>query len=65
MIEALWKLLIDLRDYLAVNFDPIRDTLDIGLVALAIYWLLLLIRGTRAVQILVGLIVLMGASAAS
>ena len=65
MIEALWALLIELRDYLAANFDPIRDTLDIGLVALAIYWLLLLIRGTRAVQILVGLIVLMGASAAS
>ena len=65
MIEALWALLVELRDYLAANFDPIRDTLDIGLVALAIYWLLLLIRGTRAVQILVGLIVLMAASAAS
>ena len=65
MIEALWALLIELRDYLAVNFDPIRDTLDIALVAFAIYWLLLLIRGTRAVQILVGLIVLMGASATS
>ena len=65
MIEALWALLLELRDYLAANFDPFRDTLDIGLVALAIYWLLLLIRGTRAVQILVGLIVLMAASAAS
>jgi len=65
VIEALWALLIELRDYLAVNFDPIRDTLDIALVAFAIYWLLLLIRGTRAVQILVGLIVLMGASATS
>jgi diadenylate cyclase len=65
VIEALWKVLIELRDYLAVNFDPIRDTLDIALVAFAIYWLLLLIRGTRAVQILVGLIVLMGASAAA
>jgi len=65
VIEALWALLVELRDYLAANFDPIRDTIDIGLVALAIYWLLLLIRGTRAVQILVGLIVLMAASAAS
>ena len=63
MIEALWVLLRGLWDYLAVNFDPIRDTLDIALVALGIYWLLLLIRGTRAVQILVGLIVLMAASA--
>ncbi len=65
MIEALWALLIELRDYLAANFDPIRDTLDIGLVAVAIYWLLVLIRGTRAVQILVGLIVLMAASSAA
>jgi uncharacterized protein (TIGR00159 family) len=65
MIEALWALLLELWNYLAVNFDPIRDTLDIALVALGIYWLLLLIRGTRAVQILVGLIVLMAASAAS
>jgi len=63
MIETLWALLRELWEYLAVNFDPIRDTLDIGLVALGIYWLLLLIRGTRAVQILVGLIVLMAASA--
>ncbi len=63
MIEAIWALLRELWEYLAVNFDPIRDTLDIGLVALGIYWLLLLIRGTRAVQILVGLIVLMAASA--
>jgi uncharacterized protein (TIGR00159 family) len=65
VIEALWALLSELWAYLAANFDPLRDTLDIVLVALGIYWLLLLIRGTRAVQILVGLIVLMVASAAS
>jgi len=65
VIEALWALLRELWDYLAANFDPIRDTLDIGLVAFAIYWLLLLTRGTRAVQILVGLIVLLAASAIS
>jgi uncharacterized protein (TIGR00159 family) len=58
-------MLVELRDYLAGNFDPIRDTLDIALVSIAIYWLLLLIRGTRAVHILVGLIVLLAASAAS
>ena len=65
MIEALWALLLGLWGYLEANVDPIRDTVDIGLVAFAIYWLLLLIRGTRAVQILVGLIVLLAASAAS
>ena len=65
MIERLWSLLLELRDYLGANFDPFRDTIDILLVTLGIYWLLLLIRGTRAVQILVGLIVLLSASVAS
>ena len=65
MIERLWSLLLELRDYLGSNFDPFRDTIDILLGTLGIYWLLVLIRGTRAVQILVGLIVLLTASAAS
>jgi len=59
MIEALRDLLTtqlaELRAFLESNFDPVRDMLDIALVALAIYWVLLLIRGTRAVQVLVGL----------
>ena len=65
MIERLWGLLTELWDYLGANFDPIRDTFDILIVTFAIYWLLLLIRGTRAVQILVGLTVLIAASLAS
>jgi uncharacterized protein (TIGR00159 family) len=65
MIERLWGLLKELWDYLGANFDPIRDTFDILIVTFAIYWLLLLIRGTRAVQILVGLTVLIAASLAS
>lgn len=36
------------------------DLLDILLVAVLLYWLLLLLRGTRAVQILAGLLVVMG-----
>ena len=36
------------------------DVLDILLVAFIIYWVLLFIRGTRAVQMLLGLLVLMG-----
>ncbi len=47
------------------GFDPVRDTIDITLVALGVYWLLVLIRGTRAVQILVGLMLLIGTSLAS
>jgi len=58
MIEWLWELLNEFKDYMVSNFDPIRDTIDIAIVAFGIYWLLLLVRGTRAVQIMVGLIVL-------
>jgi uncharacterized protein (TIGR00159 family) len=61
VIERLWELLGEAW----ANFEPVRDTFDILLVAFGIYWLLLLIRGTRAVQILVGLMVLLAASVAS
>ena len=36
------------------------DLLDILLVAVLLYWLFLLFRGTRAVQIMAGLLVVMG-----
>jgi uncharacterized protein (TIGR00159 family) len=58
VIETLWALGGELWDYLVANFDPARDLIDILLVTIGIYWLLLLIQGTRAVQIVVGLIVL-------
>jgi uncharacterized protein (TIGR00159 family) len=58
MIEYLRDFLVgqygELRAFLDATFDWRRDLLDIGLVALAIYWLLLLIKGTRAVQVLLG-----------
>lgn len=60
-MEALSGLIADQLS----GYDPIRDTIDIALVAFAVYWLLLLIRGTRAVQILIGLLLLLGASLAS
>ena len=65
MIKAIWQFVTELSDFFWSNFDPWRDTIDILLVTAAIYWLLLLIRGTRAVQILVGLVVLIGLSLAS
>jgi uncharacterized protein (TIGR00159 family) len=65
MIEVIWRFLTELWDFFSANFDPVRDTIDILLVTAAIYWLLLLIRGTRAIQILVGLIVLIALSLAS
>ncbi|UCE88030.1 MAG: diadenylate cyclase CdaA [Deltaproteobacteria bacterium] len=45
-------------EFLRANFDPVRDTAEILIVAAGIYWLLLLIRGTRATQILMGLFLL-------
>ncbi len=43
----------------------LKDAIDIVIVALGIYWLLLLIRGTRAIQMLVGLFLLIVILAAS
>ncbi|MEE2673334.1 MAG: diadenylate cyclase CdaA [Myxococcota bacterium] len=65
MIEYLWQLAGELWSVFETNFDPIWDTIDILVLTLAFYWLLLLIRGTRAVQILVGLLVLFALSLAS
>jgi len=65
LIEVLWQLGADLAEFFRLRFDPLRDTIDILLVTSGIYWLLLLIRGTRAIQILVGLIVLIALSLAS
>ena len=65
MIEFIWNFIRELGDFFAANFDPWRDSIDILLVTVGIYWLLLLIQGTRAIQILVGLVVLIGLSLAS
>src|SRR3990170_8739361 len=46
-----------------LNFLPavrFADILDILVVAFIIYWVLLFVRGTRAVQMLYGLLILMG-----
>jgi diadenylate cyclase len=51
----------ELWEFLRTTYQPFRDTLDIALVFLGVYWLLLVIKGTRAVQILVGLMALIGA----
>lgn len=48
-------------------FTQIRwqDFLDIGIIACGAYWIIHLIRGTRAVQMLIGLVVVFGAYLAS
>jgi uncharacterized protein (TIGR00159 family) len=69
VIEYLWDLFADfaveLRVYFTDKYHPVFDTLDILIVALGIYWLLILIRGTRAVQIILGLTILLAVSLAS
>lgn len=42
-------------------FDYVNDFFDIGLVAIVIYYLILLVRGTRAVQVLKGVMVIVAA----
>ncbi len=65
MIEALLDLitgqLAELWSFLGSTYEPVRDTVDLLVVAFAIYWVLLLIKGTRAVQVLIGLAFLMAA----
>lgn len=61
MIEWLWGQIGDFGQYLATNFT-FRDALDIAVVTALIYWVLLLVRGTRAVQVMVGLVVLVALS---
>lgn len=58
MTEALFEWLTDLWTSLSENFHPIWDTLDILVVALAVYWLLMRIRGTRAAQMTLALLML-------
>ena len=58
MIEAFFAWLQVAGMKLAENYHPFWDTLDILLVAAVVYWLLLLIKGTRAAQMTLGLLVL-------
>ena len=57
MIEAIYAWLLDLGSTLQENFR-LRDLIDILVMACAIYWVLLLIRGTRAAQMTLGLLIL-------
>jgi uncharacterized protein (TIGR00159 family) len=61
LIEQLAQQLGEFWNFMRTNYDPVRDTIDIALVFFAVYWLLLLIKGTRAVQILAGLLALIAA----
>jgi uncharacterized protein (TIGR00159 family) len=59
VIPFLWQRLVEAWAYVSESFHPLWDTLDVLAVTFAVYWLLLLIRGTRAMQILLGLLLLL------
>ena len=61
LIGQLAHQLAEFWNFMRTNYDPVRDTIDIALVFFGVYWLFLLIRGTRAVQILAGLMALIAA----
>jgi uncharacterized protein (TIGR00159 family) len=58
LVERAGQLLRDAWHFLSVDFHPVWDTLDLLLLFVAVYWVLLLIKGTRAVQIMIGLMAL-------
>ncbi len=57
MTEAIFSWTTDLWRTLSGNFHLV-DLLDIVLVASAVYWVLILLRGTRAAQMMLGLLIL-------
>lgn len=57
MTEAIFAWIIDLWRTLSGNFHVV-DLIDIVLVACAVYWVLILLRGTRAAQMMLGLLIL-------
>ncbi len=59
MTEVLYAWLTDRWDAFSENFDMIWDSLDIVVVAWIVYWLLMRIKGTRAAQMALGLLIIM------
>ena len=54
VLEALHGHVTNVFAFLGDNYSPIRDTIEILVVATLIYAVLILVRGTRATQVLVG-----------
>ena len=58
MTWLVYTWLLDRWETFAENFQPLRDSLDILVVAWCVYWLLMRIKGTRAAQMALGLLIL-------
>jgi diadenylate cyclase len=58
VIEVVYAWLQERWDTFSENFNVWQDTLDILVVAWVVYWLLMRIKGTRAAQMALGLLIL-------
>ncbi len=65
MIEYLWQYLSESWASFAIDFDPFRDSVDIILVLAGLFWVLVFVWCSGAVQIVIGLVVLIGGWLAS
>jgi diadenylate cyclase len=54
------RFLDSLRDLFAGGGIGWNNLLDVAIIAVVVYWVLMLIRGTRAVQLLIGVLVILG-----
>lgn len=60
LLDLIWELLASLLDFFSRPLpDLLRDLLDIFLVALLFYWGLMVLKGTRAMQMALGLLLLL------
>ena len=58
MIPFVYAWVLDRWETFVENYQPLRDTIDILVVAWVVYWLLMRIKGTRAAQMALGLLIL-------
>jgi len=58
VIPFIYAWVLDRWETFVDNFQPLRDTVDILVVAWVVYWLLMRIKGTRAAQMALGLLIL-------
>jgi diadenylate cyclase len=58
VIPFVYSWVLDRWETFVDNYQPLRDTIDILVVAWVVYWLLMRIKGTRAAQMALGLLIL-------
>lgn len=63
-MQALFSYIKDFASYMGINsfIDIIRVTVDISIVSYVVYWLIILIKDTRAYQLIKGILILVVAT---